>query len=120
LTVAGDGSGGEKAALERQMEEFQKLIGEQKVEIRFLKRVMGNLRQAGRKWKRSPWLGGLTVKTEVRDSNFSNIEENHFKKIFRAKSVLRPKFVNKGESPNPSFPPPIAVEGRLQRESRSL
>jgi transposase len=33
------GSGGEKAALERQMEELQKLIGEQAVEIRFLKRL---------------------------------------------------------------------------------
>jgi transposase len=33
------GSGGEKAALERQVEELQKLIGEQAVEIRFLKRL---------------------------------------------------------------------------------
>jgi transposase-like protein len=31
--------GGEKAALERQVEELQKLIGEQAVEIRFLKRL---------------------------------------------------------------------------------
>jgi transposase len=34
-----NGSGGEKAALERQVEELQKLIGEQAVEIRFLKRL---------------------------------------------------------------------------------
>jgi transposase-like protein len=33
------GSGREKAALERQVEELQKLIGEQAVEIRFLKRL---------------------------------------------------------------------------------
>jgi transposase-like protein len=33
------GSGGEKAVLERQVEELQKLIGEQAVEIRFLKRL---------------------------------------------------------------------------------
>ena len=33
------GSGGEKAALERQVEELQKLIGEQAVAIRFLKRL---------------------------------------------------------------------------------
>jgi transposase-like protein len=33
------GSGGEKAALERQVDELQKLIGEQAVEIRFLKRL---------------------------------------------------------------------------------
>lgn len=32
-------SQGEKAALERQVEELQKLIGEQAVEIRFLKRL---------------------------------------------------------------------------------
>lgn len=32
-------SHGEKAALERQIEELQKLIGEQAVEIRFLKRL---------------------------------------------------------------------------------
>ena len=31
--------GGEKAALEQQLEELQKLIGEQAVEIRFLKRL---------------------------------------------------------------------------------
>ena len=31
--------GGEKAALEHQVEELQKLIGEQAVEIRFLKRL---------------------------------------------------------------------------------
>ena len=36
------GSGGEKAALERQVEELQKLIGEQAVEIRFLKRLSRN------------------------------------------------------------------------------
>jgi transposase-like protein len=35
----GKGSRGEKAALERQVEELQKLIGEQAVEIRFLKRL---------------------------------------------------------------------------------
>jgi hypothetical protein len=34
-----NGSGGEKAALERQVEELQKLIGEQAVEIGFLKRL---------------------------------------------------------------------------------
>ena len=34
-----NGSQGEKAALERQIEELQKLIGEQAVEIRFLKRL---------------------------------------------------------------------------------
>lgn len=34
-----NGSGAEKAALERQVEELQKLIGEQAVEIRFLKRL---------------------------------------------------------------------------------
>jgi hypothetical protein len=34
-----NGSGGEKAALERQVEELQKLIGKQAVEIRFLKRI---------------------------------------------------------------------------------
>ena len=39
LAFDGRGSGGEKAALERQMEELQKLIGEQAVEIRFLKRL---------------------------------------------------------------------------------
>jgi hypothetical protein len=33
------GSGGEKAVLERQVEELQKPIGEQAVEIRFLKRL---------------------------------------------------------------------------------
>jgi transposase len=33
------GSSGEKAALERQVEELQKLIGEQAVEIGFLKRL---------------------------------------------------------------------------------
>ena len=33
------GSGGEKAALEREVEELQRLIGEQAVEIRFLKRL---------------------------------------------------------------------------------
>jgi hypothetical protein len=33
------GSGGQKAALEREVEELQKLIGEQAVEIRFLKRL---------------------------------------------------------------------------------
>jgi transposase-like protein len=33
------GSGSEKAAMERQVEELQKLIGEQAVEIRFLKRL---------------------------------------------------------------------------------
>ena len=33
------GLGGEKATLERQVEELQKLIGEQAVEIRFLKRL---------------------------------------------------------------------------------
>ena len=33
------GSGTQKAALERQVEELQKLIGEQAVEIRFLKRL---------------------------------------------------------------------------------
>ncbi len=33
------GSRGEKAALERQVEELQKLIGEQAVEISFLKRL---------------------------------------------------------------------------------
>jgi transposase len=32
-------SGGEKAALEHQVEELQKLIGEQAVEMRFLKRL---------------------------------------------------------------------------------
>jgi transposase-like protein len=32
-------SQGEKAALERQIEELQKLIGEQAIEIRFLKRL---------------------------------------------------------------------------------
>ena len=36
------GSGGEKAALEREVEELQKLIGEQAVEIRFLKRLSRN------------------------------------------------------------------------------
>lgn len=35
-------SHGEKAALERQVEELQKLIGEQAVEIRFLKRLSRN------------------------------------------------------------------------------
>ena len=35
-------SQGEKAALERQIEELQKLIGEQAVEIRFLKRLSRN------------------------------------------------------------------------------
>ncbi len=35
-------SPGEKAALERQVEELQKLIGEQAVEIRFLKRLSRN------------------------------------------------------------------------------
>jgi hypothetical protein len=40
LTFQGrSGSGAEKAALERQVEELQKLIGEQAVEIRFLKRL---------------------------------------------------------------------------------
>jgi len=34
-----NGSQGEKEALERQVEELQKLIGEQAVEIRFLKRL---------------------------------------------------------------------------------
>jgi transposase len=34
-----NGSQGEKAALERQVEELQKLIGEQAVEISFLKRL---------------------------------------------------------------------------------
>jgi len=33
------GSQGEKAALERQVEDLQKLIGEQAIEIRFLKRL---------------------------------------------------------------------------------
>ena len=33
------GSGGQKAALDRQVEELQKLIDEQAVEIRFLKRL---------------------------------------------------------------------------------
>ena len=36
------GSGGEKASLEHQVEELQKLIGEQAVEIRFLKRLSRN------------------------------------------------------------------------------
>jgi transposase-like protein len=36
------GSGAEKAALEQQVEELQKLIGEQAVEIRFLKRLSRN------------------------------------------------------------------------------
>lgn len=35
----GNVSHGEKAALERQVEELQKLIGEQAIEIRFLKRL---------------------------------------------------------------------------------
>jgi transposase len=35
-------SQGEKTALERQVEELQKLIGEQTVEIRFLKRLSRN------------------------------------------------------------------------------
>ena len=34
-----NGKPGEKAALERQVEELQKLIGEQAIEIRFLKRL---------------------------------------------------------------------------------
>jgi hypothetical protein len=34
-----NGTNGEKALLERQIEELQKLIGEQAVEIRFLKRL---------------------------------------------------------------------------------
>ena len=38
----GPRSGREKAALERQGEELQKLIGEQAVEIRFLKRLSRN------------------------------------------------------------------------------
>ena len=40
LAFAGrNGSQGEKAALERQVEDLQKLIGEQAIEIRFLKRL---------------------------------------------------------------------------------
>jgi transposase-like protein len=39
LAFEGRGSGAEKAAVERQVEELQKLIGEQAVEIRFLKRL---------------------------------------------------------------------------------
>jgi transposase len=37
-----NGSRGDKAVLERQVEEFQKPIGEQAVEIRFLKRLARN------------------------------------------------------------------------------
>jgi transposase-like protein len=37
-----NGSHGEKALLERQIEELQKLIGKQAVEIRFLKRLARN------------------------------------------------------------------------------
>jgi transposase len=37
-----NGTQGEKALLERQIEELQKLIGEQAVEIRFLKRLARN------------------------------------------------------------------------------
>jgi transposase len=39
LAFEGRSGSGEKAALERQVEELQKLIGEQAVEIRFLKRL---------------------------------------------------------------------------------
>lgn len=40
LAFAGrNGSGGQTAVLERQVEDLQKLIGEQAIEIRFLKRL---------------------------------------------------------------------------------
>lgn len=39
LAFDGRNGGSEKAALERQIEELQKLIGEQAIEIRFLKRL---------------------------------------------------------------------------------
>ena len=46
-----NGSQGEKAALERQVEDLQKLIGEQAIEIRFLKRPSKSYDRGGRMWK---------------------------------------------------------------------
>jgi hypothetical protein len=59
------GSGGEKAALERQVEELQNLIGEQAVEIRFFKTAVEGLRPSWMEVEAARVDEGLTVKAAM-------------------------------------------------------